>query len=285
MPRRIPRSSVDPSPGPAGRRLRRLALPCWPIVAVLALFLSACQLHQEIRFNPDGSGTATATVGIDKTCERAGKHCAPDAERLLAGEGPVANAEADAESLPFDVVIEPFESPDGTQIGYTLSFDFASVEELERKLAAPTGLASPTSPLLFQDIVFEHTGGGFAFDADVRVRPEAGWPSVWLSIVLPGEAREANAFLVRDATDGTRFTWEVERRAPGEQPVRLWARTHGEAGRAIWLGALAVAIMVAAAVAVVAMMRRKARRPGTPDGDAVSDLELEVPARHRTPAT
>jgi hypothetical protein len=87
MRRTIPRPSKDPSLSPAGRprtgsvprqRLRRPSLLCWPIVVVLALLLSACQLRQETRFNPDGSGTATATVGIDKTCESPDEECAPE---------------------------------------------------------------------------------------------------------------------------------------------------------------------------------------------------------------
>jgi hypothetical protein len=85
--------------------------------------------------------------------------CSARAQRLLRREGPVANAKADAEGLPFDVRIEPFERgfvpPDNQpQTGCTLSFDFASLEDLAQKLA------TQTSALELSGMMFERNGKG-----------------------------------------------------------------------------------------------------------------------------
>lgn len=144
-------------PARGARRIARLA------VTVLVPLLSACQLRQEIRFDANGSGTASISVGVDKECLTGPMECSAQAKGLLGGDGPVAQAEAEAAMLPFDVRVEPFESgpPDSpTETGYTLSFDFASLEDLEEKLVS-TG-RSRTSAFEFSAMMFEANGdGGF----------------------------------------------------------------------------------------------------------------------------
>ena len=251
-------------------RLRRLSPPLWAAVTVLALFLSACQIRQEIRFNPDGSGTASVTVGISKTCWPPGAEirCSERAERLLAGEGPVANAEKKAERLPFDVRIEPFEGNYGNETGYTLSFDFASPEDLQQKLATdPTTGRSQTSALVFSGMTFEPNGdGGFTFTAEVS--PVAGLvpgsyspdapDSIPLAVVLPGMGvGEHNADVAEDAEGGTRFRWNFE---PTEEwPAQLTASTcsRGACGSSPLIPAAVAAGLVVVVLALGALLRRR----------------------------
>jgi len=204
-------------------RLRRLSPPLWPAVALLALLLSACQVRQEIRFNADGSGTASITVGIDKDCQPlGGVGCDQLARRLLGGEGPVANAETNAESLPFDVRVEPFESgpPESApETGYTLSFDFTSLEDLEQKLAPESATGnSQTSAFEIVGMAFaRNVDGGFTFTAElegatVTTRYDGGTSyyhyddlqEMSFAIVLPGGDGEHNADVSESVDGGTR---------------------------------------------------------------------------------
>jgi len=211
------RLGYPPRTGSAPRdRLRRLSPPLWPAVAMLALLLSACQVRQEIRFNRDGSGTASVTVGIDRDCQPLGTNqaCSDRLERLLGGEGPVVNAQALAESLSFDVRIEPFESgpPESAvpEIGYIQAFDFASLEDLEQKMRPdPTTGESQTDAFDIRGMTFEpNSAGGFAFTAKISV-PEGG-PStssdkVAFAVVIPGEEGEHNADVAEEDESTTRF--------------------------------------------------------------------------------
>jgi len=90
--------------------------------------------------------------------------CEPLAQRLLGGEGPVGNAETNAESLPINVRVEPFESgipQSAPETGYTLSFDFASLEDLEQKLAPESATGNS------QTSAFEIAGMTFAPNGDL----------------------------------------------------------------------------------------------------------------------
>jgi len=249
---------------------------------VLALLLSACQIRQAVRFNRDGSGTASVTVGISKTCTP-GSSCSERAERLLGGEGPVANAEADAKSLPFDVRIEPFEGNYGNETGYTLSLDFASLEDLQQKLATdPATGRSQTSALEFSRMAFEPNGeGGFTFTAEVS--PVAGLvpgsyspdapDSIPFAVVLPGMgAGEHNADAVEDAEGSTRFQWNLQ---PTEDwPVQLKASTcpSGACGSSLRIpAAVAAGVVLVALVAVVAMRRRRAETSAPPASRSADD--------------
>jgi hypothetical protein len=244
------------------------------VIAVLALLLAACELRQEFRFNPDGSGTASATFAIDKKCALPKEHCGEQAERLLKGKGPAANAEVDAESLPFDVRIAPYESPNGTETGYTLSFDFASVADLERKLLVDPGSTSQTTPFGFVDFRMERDPDGFVFSTKIYPLPEiAGLDTVSFAVVIPGEMRDDNANLTKAVAGGTRFWWDVTT----EEMVGLRASTNWEPASAIW-PAIAVAVAVMLIVVAVVAMRR--RRP--PDEGPDMGREFEVPASERT---
>lgn len=267
---------------PPRERPRSVSRLAWPVIVVLALLLSACELRQEFSFNPDGSGTATGTFAIDKRCVLPGKKCGDEAERLLKGEGPVANARADAESLPFDVRIEPYESPDGKETGYTLSFDFASVADLERKLAVdPATDASQTTPFRFGDITMKEDPDGFVFETvmDLRTHIE-GLDAVSFAVVLPGAVRDDNADLVQDDPEGTRFQWDVTT----EKAMNLRASTNWEPASAIW-PAVAVAIAVGVAVlgvVAIVVMRRRRRGRSVPGGGPDVGPEFEAPASERT---
>jgi len=90
--------------------------------------------------------------------------CESLAQRLLSGEGPVANAETNAESLPINVRVEPFESgipQSAPETGYTPSFDFASLEDLEQKLAPESATGNS------QTSAFEIAGMTFAPNGDL----------------------------------------------------------------------------------------------------------------------
>jgi hypothetical protein len=246
-------------------RLRRLSPPLWATAAVITLFLSACGIQQEIRFNADGSGTASIMVTIPKECTPPA--CPEEAKRLLGGEGPFAQAKANAESLPFDVrVVDPFESS-SSETGYTLSFDFASVEDLEQKLAPdPTSGRSQTSAIEISGITFEANGdGGFTFTAESVEPTSPNLPAVLLDIVLPGGEGEHNAVFARGAQGGTRFGWQISEPplVPGQQ---LQASTCSRGScpgsstlgsSTLIVGGWAVAIMVAVVFAF--MLRRRQR--------------------------
>lgn len=229
---------------------RPRGLSLWVGGALLALLLSACGIRQQIRLNRDGSGGASITVAIDKDCRPLGTlDCSERAQALLSGEGPVAHAEADAETLPFDVRIEPFEVSDPRETGYTLSFDFANLEDLDAKLAPdPTTGRSQTSAFEIHDTTFEpNDTGGFTFMADVSpmaylVPPSPDQPGLSLAVVLPGiEADERNASVedaqpgvrnagvVEDARGGVRFVWNFDPGDPDQKwPVRIRASTCSE---------------------------------------------------------
>jgi len=237
---------------------------------MLALLLSACQIRQEIRFNADGSGTASVTVGIDRDCQPLGTNqaCSDRLERLLGGEGPVANAQALAESLPFDVRIEPFESgpPESAvpEIGYIQAFDFASLEDLEQKMRPdPTTGESQTDAFDIRGMTFEPNGaGGFAFTAKISV-PEGGpstsWDKVSFAVVIPGEEGEHNADVAEEDESTTRFQWNFE--AGEEWTTQLQASTcsRGACPGSSSLILVVVAVVVAGVVALV-VMRREGRR-------------------------
>lgn len=243
--------------------IRRRRPQGWPAVAVLALLLSACQLRQEIRFEPDGSGTAIATVGIDEDCPPIGQRpkCSPRAQQILGGAGPVANAEAGAESLPFPVRIGAFEKPsdgDVGETGFTLSFDFASVPDLERKLAPDRSAgATQTSPFAFDGIMFGKNGEqGYSFATSLS--PEAPTPLVFtFAVVLPGEERESNATDVRRVQGGTRFEWNLR---DLRRPWQLHASTCSRdfCGPPLPIPVL-VLIPIALAVSVGALARRRGK--------------------------
>lgn len=247
--------------------LSRCAGLAWPAL-VLALLLSACQIRQEIRFNRDGSGTASVTVGIDKNCQPLGTNqaCSDRLERLLGGEGPVANAQALAESLPFDVRIEPFESgpPESApEIGYTLSFDFASLEDLEQKMRPdPTTGESQTDAFDIRGVTFEANGaGGFAFTAEVSV-PEGGPSSsadkVSFAVVVPGEEGEHNADVAEEDEGSTRFQWNFE--AGEEWTTQLQASTCSRGacpGSSAMILIVVVGVVVIAGVVAFILMRRR----------------------------
>jgi len=247
-----------------GRFRRRSAL-LWAAAAVVALLLSACGIRQEIRFNADGSGTARIIVRIPYVCPAS--ECGQEAKRLLGGEGAFANAAADAERLPFDVRIEPFEGADRTtqtpDTGYTLSFDFASLEDLEQKLAPdPSTGRSQTSALEFSGMTLEANGdGGFTFTAESVVPTSVvptgpGTPAVSLDIVLPGAEGKHNAGFVKGAQGGTRFKWTINE--PG-QPLQA-STCSGDScpGRSTPI-MVVVAVAVLAAVVVAFVLRRRAR--------------------------
>jgi len=244
-------------------RLRRRSAPLWAGAAMVALLLSACQIRQEIRFNADGSGTARVTVEIDKNCRPLGTvDCDEKAQRLLGGEGPVAQAKADTESLPFDVRVEPFESP--TETGYTLSFDFASLEDLEQKLAPdPSTGRSQTSALEFSRMTLEANGdGGFTFTAETEGSVLGGVP---FAIVLPGAEGKHNADVAAGAEGGTRFQWHIGGYVAGESTKQLQASTCSRdscpGSSTPILVVVALAVMVAAVVAFLRMRKRGGRRP------------------------
>jgi hypothetical protein len=245
---------------------------------MLALLLSACQVRQEIRFNADGSGTASLTVGIDKDCQPlGGVGCDPVAQRLLGGEGPVANAETNAESLPFDVRVEPFESgPDGRgpETGYTLSFDFASLEDLEQKLAPESATGnSQTSAFEIVGLAFARNGdGGFTFTAELegatvttRYDGRAEYyhyddlQEMSFAIVLPGGEGEHNADVSESVDGRTRFQWNFEN--PGTDPPRqLQASTCSKGACRRWTPIpLVLAGPVMAAVVFAFVLRRRGR--------------------------
>jgi len=275
----------------ASDRLHRVTRRLWPAVAVLPLLLSACEIRQEIRFNPDGSGTASVTVGIDKTCQLPDSVCSERAQRLVGGEGPVANAKADAENLPFRVRIEPFERgfvpPDNQPLsGYTLSFDFAGLEDLEQKVAP--GPATQTSALDFRGMTLEPNGqGGFTFTAEVSPAAHLAWgspemqggPDLQLAVVLPGAGKgEHSADIAGDVEGGIRFQWNFEAIEGGgeEWPAQLQASTCSRGacpGTSPLIGAppsrlrilvvAAIAVAVAAVVLFVLMLRKSGRRPAS----------------------
>lgn len=235
--------------------LRRRSPPLWA-AAVLALLISACRIEQEIRFNADGSGTASVTVGIEEQCLTGPMECSEKAKRLLGGEGPVAQAKADAESLPFDVRVVPFDRPG--ESGYTLSFDFSSLEDLEQKLAPdPATGRSQTSAFDFSGMTFEANGdGGFTFTAgSVPSRPRTVGGAVF-TIVLPGAEGEHNADIAEDTESGTRFQWR-HMDVPGQQLQASTCSPGSCPGSStpILVG-LAVAVM-AAAVFAFALRRRQ----------------------------
>ncbi len=281
--------SGPPRKGSARRdRLRRLFTSPWPVVAVLALLLSSCQIRQEIRFNADGSGTAIATVGIDKNCPPLGteKGCSEPAQRLLGGKGPVAHAEASAKSLPFHVRIEPFETGPAfsgpAETGYSLSFDFASIEDLKRKLAPepPTGQPQ-TSPFEFSGMTFEaNREGGFTFTTKLTYTAEA---SAWagsggqqggpksFAVVLPGAEGENNADVVQRVQGGTRFQWY----SPGQLQASTCSRSPcgglPPISPPILIGAT-IAAAVAAVGAFVLVRRRGGKRLSS---GAAGDVDIQ----------
>lgn len=240
--------------------------------AVVALLLSACQIRQEIRFNVDGSGTATLTVGIDQSCQPPSS-CPKRFERLLSGEGPVANAQADAEGLPFDIVIEPFASgpPDSPvdETGYTLSFDFTSLEDLEQKLSPdPSTGRSQTSAFPISGVTFEvNEDKGFTFTARVSVPgggPRTSADHLSFAVVLPGREGEHNATEADDAGGATRFQWNYE--AGQDTTTMLKASTCSSGGSQEGKDACGgsslipvglVVTLVAAAVFAFALRRRQ----------------------------
>jgi len=246
----------------------------WLAIVLLPVFLSACQIRQEIRFNADGSGTASVTVGIDKDCRPLGTvDCDEKAQRLLGGEGPVAQAKADAERLPFDVRVEPFESP--TETGYTLSFDFASLEDLERKLAPdPTTGRSQTSPFEFSGMAFQTNGdGGFTFTAESVLSVSYG-AEMWLAIVLPGGEGEHNADVAEGAEGGTRFQWlfhgeENEQYSTKQFQASTCSRGSCPRSSTPILVVVAVAVMAAAVFAFVLRRRQRDERSRRGSGQVV----------------
>lgn len=286
----------DRRPKQVGRHQMNGQPPLLATVAVFALLLSACGIRQEVRFNPDGSGTASVTVAIDTTCELPGNMCSGRAQRLLRGEGPVANAKADAEGLQFDVRIEPFERgfvppDDQPQTGYTLSFDFASLEDLEQKLSP--GPATQTSALELTGMMFEPNGeGGFTLTADVSPVAHLAWgspemqggPDLQLAVVLPGTGTgEHSADIADEVNGGIRFVWNFEAIEGGEEswPAQLQASTCSRGacpGTSTLTGAppsrlpilvvVAVAVAVAAVVMFVLMLRKSGRRHSGSSSDS-----------------
>lgn len=259
----------------------RPSLPCLlknTGFVVFVVLLSSCQLRQEIRFNANGSGTASISVGVDEECLTGPVECSAQAKGLLGGDGPVAQAEAEAAMLPFDVRVEPFESgpPDSpTETGYTLSFDFASLEDLEEKLVS-TG-RSRTSAFEFSAMTFAANGdGGFTFTSQTRVSAPHGAENAITSfaVVLLGEEGEHNADAPEPVEGGTRFRWTFE----GEElssTDRLQASTcSGNAcrnstmipeGNGTLVTGVVVGVVVVVAVAFVLMHKRGGERP-TPKG-------------------
>jgi len=274
-------------------RLRRLSPLLWPAVALLALLLSACQVRQEIRFNVDGSGTASITVGIDKDCQPLGAMgCDPVAQRLLGGEGPVANAEQNAESLPFDVRIEPFESgpPESApETGYTLSFDFTSLEDLEQKLAPDSATGnSQTSAFEIVGMAFApNRDGGFTFIAElegatVTTRHERvidyyhydDLQEMSFAIVLPGGEGEHNADASESGDGGTRFQWNFE--TGTDPPRQLQAATCSKDTCRRWTPIpLVLASAVMAAVVFAFVLRRRGRDERSRQGSGMAAVGFD----------
>jgi hypothetical protein len=182
----------------------------WAAV-VVTVILSSCAVRQEIRFNPDGSGTVSSSVTIDRSCRPYGNlPCWARAGQLLGGQGPAAQARLETADLPFHVRIVPIESDPLEDSGYTLSFGFESVDDLEKKL-----IPAETAPFRITDATFErNAAGGFTFAARVTLlgykemqydRSQPGNTS--FAVVLPGRAVSSNAGFVESTDGGTRFQW------------------------------------------------------------------------------
>jgi len=262
---------------------------------MLALLLSACQVRQEIRFNADGSGTASLTVGIDKDCRPVGAvGCDLVAQRLLGGEGPVANAEANAESLPFEVRVEPFESgpPESApETGYTLSFDFASLEDLEQKLAPESSTGnSQTSAFEIVGMAFARNGdGGFTFSAELEGATVTtrgvydGGASYYhyddlqemsFAIVLPGGEGEHNADVSERIDGGTRFQWNFE--TGTDPPRQLQASTCSQDACRRWTPIpLVLAGAIMAAVVFAFVLRRRGRDERSRQGPGMAAVGFD----------
>jgi len=254
----------------------------WAPIALLAVLLSACRLGQEIRFNADGSGSATGTFLIGEDCLDKEKTCSPWERRLLRGEGPVANATADADSLPFDVRIGPLPVADAEHVGYTLSFDFASAEDLRDKLAPhgdfPAHVSthrrdpSLTSPFTFYAMALDREGRRLTFSASTALTPcEVGVDDASFAIVLPGERiGPTTADVVERVDGGTRFKWNM---AGSEEREWIQASTVPEESAATWppfaIAGGAAALGVAIAGVVLARARRRSLTTPTSGDDAI----------------
>lgn len=253
--------------GVTGRMVRWCGL-----LSVLALLLTACGLRQEITFNADGSGTASGSFAIDEDCASPRRKCSPWAEWLLKGEGPVVNATAAAASLPFPVRIGTLEDAEDGQIGYTLSFDFESVEDLERKLVpeadTPVESAthqgrtvSQTSPFTFDSITLAREEGRIVFSALAHLSPCGIGvdPASSFAVVLPGSPGENDADIVREVSGGTRFVWYMAT----EKPVGMEASALVPSRSAAWVSfstAGGAAVLVAGLTALIlTIVRRRAR--------------------------
>ena len=274
--------------------MRRTRTCAWPrgsrsapwsaIIALALLLLPSCQLHQEFRFNADGSGVASATLGIDKDVCTPPRECEERARWLLSGDGPVANARSEVDDLPFAVRIGPAQGLMSHETGYALAFDFESIGDLQQKLArdAMTG-ESLVSPNRFSELQFRDNGtGGFNFTAEIMPRRlvSGGWEdSETFAVVVPGEPAEHNADVVEQVPGGTRFQWnfgpgvEVTYLEAPHEPgyVLLKASTCSKCpSRRYLLGVVLglVAVLILGAVAALLLLGRSRRtgpRPPVPE--------------------
>lgn len=247
-------------------------------LGVFALLLSSCQLHQEFRFYADGSGVASATLGIDKDICTPPRECEERARWLLSGDGPIANARAEVEDLPFAVRIGPAQGLMSHETGYALAFDFESIGDLQQKLAsdAMTG-ESLVSPNRFSELqLWDNGKGGFDFTAEIQPRGlvRGGWEdSETFAVVVPGEPAEHNADEVEQVAGGTRFQWNfgpgVELSYVKSGYVLLEASTCSKDScppSNLWVAWLvAVLILGAVAALLLGRSRRTGPRPPVPE--------------------
>lgn len=243
-----------------------------PIVALLALLTSACQLSlaTDIGVEADGSGSLELAVAVDE-----------ELAQLLDDAGAdLTLGLDDAEAAAPDWEVEEVEDVAGRELRFRATFDEpAELAALVDELHADLG---PEDPAILRDVELEvdaegrvdfaaeaglalptttgATGDGVTFDAEdltALIEREGGRVARYdLRLELPGRPRAHDA----DAREGRTLTWSLpvgemrSVRATSEPPAdRTW----------LLVGASFLVSGVAALLAVVALRRRGARLAGS----------------------